>query len=224
MGVPTVLDHVVLAGPELGAIVDGFERATGVRAAAGGRHPTGTANALVALTHRGARTRQYLELIGPDAEAGFSADEVPRFGIDRLAAEGVDSQVVSFAIAPASLEAAVVDARAAGFAYGDPEPLSRATPDGRELAWRLALPEDERRPPFLIDWGATPHPALEAALPTIELVALRRLARDPAAEAARFAALGIEVGDGSGALQVVGSEADGFELEVAVGEGTIVIR
>lgn len=219
MGVPRILDHIVLAGPDLAALVDGFERATGVRAPAGGRHPSGTANALVACTRGGARVRQYLELIGPDAEAGWAAADVPRFGIDRLG----EPRVASFAIAPDDLDTTIDRARAAGYDYGDAEPLSRSTPDGRELAWRLGLPRDEAQPPFLIDWGTTPHPALDE-LPTIELVALRRLTPDVAGEAARLAALGVEVGEGADALEVVGAEAAGFEVELGVAGGTVVLR
>lgn len=209
MGVPAVLDHIVLAGPDLAALIDQVERTTGVRAAPGGRHPGGTANALIACTRDGARVRQYLELIGPDAEAGFTAADVARFGIAGLTAP----RIASIAIATDDLEATIERARAAGIPYGDPEPLSRRTPDGQELAWRLGLPADEAHPPFLIDWGATPHPAL-GDLPTLELTALRRLAADPTAEAARLAALGIPVGDGDGALAVVAAARDGFEATV----------
>ncbi|GEK80675.1 VOC family protein [Agrococcus baldri] len=219
MGVPRVLDHIVLAGPDLAALVDAVERDTGVRAAPGGRHPSGTANALIALTREGRRVRQYLELIGPDTEAGWSADRVPRFGIDALTAP----RIASFAIAPDDLDAAVAGARAAGLGFGDIEPLSRTTPDGRELAWRLGLPQDEAQPPFLIDWGATPHPALEP-IPALELVALRRLARDPAAEADRLLALGIPIGRGHHELEVVAAERDGFEAEVATAAGPAVLR
>lgn len=214
-----MLDHAVLAGPDLAAVVDDVERRTGVRAAPGGRHPSGTANALIAFTRRGERVRQYLELIGPDAAGGWSADRVPRFGIDALTAP----RVASFAIAPRDLDATIREARGAGLDYRDAEPLSRETPDGRLLEWRLGLPGPESQPPFLIDWGGTPHPALEG-LPVLELVALRRLARDPHAESARFAALGIEVGDGPDALQVVAADADGFELEVEAHGRTALLR
>jgi len=73
MGAPAILDHVVLAGPDLAATIDEVERRTGVRAPLGGRHPGGTANALIAFTRGGRRVKQYLELIGPDAEGGWTA-------------------------------------------------------------------------------------------------------------------------------------------------------
>lgn len=217
MALPRALDHVVLAGPDLAALVDAVELATGVRAAPGGRHPRGTANALIALTRDGQLVRQYLELIGPDAEAGWTAADVPRFGISTLR----EPRVASVAIAPDDLDGAIVRARASGFAYRDPEPLSRVTPDGRHLAWRLGLPADESQPPFLIDWGTTAHPALDG-LPELEAIALRRRARDVDAESARFAALGVAVGGGADALEVLLGE-DGFELELAIGDRRVVL-
>ena len=83
----TDLDHLVYAGPSLLDAVDEIERLTGVRAAPGGRHTTtGTANALIALTVDGAPGRRYLEIIGPDVDAGRVASEIPTFGISGLAA------------------------------------------------------------------------------------------------------------------------------------------
>jgi hypothetical protein len=161
--------------------------------------------------------RQYLELIGPDAEAGWTAADVSRFGIDALAGP----TVVSVAIAPDDLDAAVEVARAAGVGF-EVAPLSRSTPDGRELSWRLGLPDDGR-PPFLIDWGDTAHPALDD-IPTLELVGVRRLARDVEAESARLRALGVPVGDGPDALELVAADTDGVELEVAVDGRRVVLR
>lgn len=219
MGAPGILDHVVLAGPDLAATIDEVELRTGVRAPLGGRHPSGTANALIAFTRGGRRVRQYLELIGPDAEAGWAAADVGRFGIDALPGPAV----VSFAIAPDDLDATVRRARAEGAGIGDAVPLSRRTPDGRELSWRLGLPEDERQPPFLIDWGTTAHPALDD-IPVVELIALRRLTTDAAAETARLRALGVPVGDGSDALEVIASDIDAIELEVEVQGRRVVLR
>ncbi len=219
MGAPANLDHVVLAGPDLAALIDEVEQRTGVRAPLGGRHPGGTANALIGFTRGGRRVRQYLELIGPDAEGGWTARDVRRFGIAALTAPSV----ASFAIAPEDLDATVERASAAGAGMGAPVPLSRRTPDGRELSWRLALPDDERQPPFLIDWGDAAHPALDD-IPVLELLAVRRLATDAAAETARLAALGVEVGDGPDALEVVVADADGVEIEVAVDGRAVLLR
>lgn len=219
MGVPIVLDHVVLAGPGLAAAVDHVESLTGVRAAPGGAHPTGTANALIAFSRGGERVRQYLEVMGPDPASGRAASEVESFGISGL--EG--PAVVSWAIRPDDLDAAVASARAAGAAIGGITPLSRRTPDGRELAWRLARPLDERHPPFLIDWAEMPHPALDS-IPVLGLVALRRCTTDVAGETARLRALGIATGEGADELEVVPADVDGLEIEVEVGGRTVVLR
>lgn len=130
---------------------------------------------------------------------------------------------MSFAIAPHDLDATVERATAAGAGIGAVVPLSRRTPDGRELAWRLGLPEDARQPPFLIDWGETAHPALDD-IPALELLAVRRLATDVAGETARLSALGVEVGDGRDALEVVAADADGIEIEVEVDGLPVVLR
>src|SRR5699024_8908953 len=66
--IPAQLDHVILAGPDLPEAISAVEQLTGVRAAPGGKHPTGTANALIAFTVGGRRVPHYLELIGPDPE------------------------------------------------------------------------------------------------------------------------------------------------------------
>src|SRR5690625_7784831 len=83
MNVPHLLDHIVIAGPDLQELVDWFHELTGIAAATGGAHPTGTANALVALTVGGRPRPHYLELIGPDPER--EGDPLPQtFNIHRL--------------------------------------------------------------------------------------------------------------------------------------------
>ena len=176
MSRPTALDHIVIAGPDLAGLVAWFRERTGIDAPAGGRHPTGTANHLVALTVDGARGPHYIELIGPDPEAGA----VPTtFGIDRLS----EPTVVGFAIHPDDIEAVSQRARAAGVETGPVEALSRPTPDGGLLEWTLTRGGDNAGPvPFLIDWGASPQPGL-GALPTIELVTFERIEVDASAAA-----------------------------------------
>lgn len=76
MSIPTLLDHIVIAGPSLEELVDWFRDLTGVTATPGGAHPVGTVNALVALTVAGQRRPHYLELVGPDPERA-SAERPP---------------------------------------------------------------------------------------------------------------------------------------------------
>ncbi len=60
-------------------------------------------------------------------------------------------------------------------------PVSRATPDGGLLAWQLTVrsaPAGDGLVPFLIDWGASSHPAATAT-PGCSLVELRGEHPDP---------------------------------------------
>ena len=151
------LDHVVYAAPDLEAAVDELERRLGVRASAGGKHAgLGTHNALLALSDEA-----YLEVIGPDPEQPQPARPRP-FGIDSLTA----GRVVTWAARAQDLDAVVASAKRAGYDAGMVLPLSRRTPAGELLEWRLTLraePAGDGLVPFLIDWGTSPHPARTAA-------------------------------------------------------------
>ena len=128
---------------------------TGVEAAPGGPHPgEGTRNALLALD--GGR---YLEVIAPDPEqplehnlgAGLAGLPAPR--------------LLTFALRTDDVEAAVARSTERGVAFAPVRAMSRRLPDGRELAWRLAMPAvPELAPlvPFWIDWGDAPHPSADA--------------------------------------------------------------
>ena len=213
MSIPALLDHVVIAGPDLAALVDWFAERTGVLAAPGGAHPTGTANALVALTVDGRRGPPYIELIGPDPER--AEPEVPAtFGIHALTAP----RVQAYAVHPADIEATVATARAGGYDPGDVSDLSRRTPDGTLLEWRLTRGEDRRLDvPFLIDWGTTPQPGL-SDIPTIELVSLVRTEPDPAPLREILAAFGL----GGGVAEVVAGVEPGFRLTLRRAGGDLV--
>lgn len=214
MSIPTLLDHVVIAGPDLPALIEWFAQRTGVVAAPGGAHPTGTANALVALTIDGVRGPHYIELIGPDP--GRSEPELPTtFGIDDLTAP----RVQAYAVHPADIEATVAAARAGGYDPGDVSDLSRRTPDGSLLEWRLTRGADRRLDvPFLIDWGATPQPGL-SDIPTIELVSLVREEPDPEPLRGVLAAFGL----GDGVAEVVAAEAPAFRLTLRRADGGLIV-
>lgn len=211
MSIPALLDHVVIAGPDLDALVAWFAERTGVTAAPGGAHPTGTANALVALTVGGARGPQYIELIGPNPAR--PEPELPAtFGIDSLSAP----RVQAYAVHPADIEATVAAARASGYDPGDVSDLSRRTPDGTLLEWRLTRGEQRRLDvPFLIDWGTTAHPGL-ADIPALELVSFVRTEPDPDPLRGILHTLG----DGTAAVET-GSESR-FVLTVRRADGEVV--
>ena len=153
-----VIDHLVYAVADLASAIDWFEEATGVRPAIGGSHDgMGTHNALVSFGEC------YLELIAPDpGQPDPPTSGLPRpFGLDEVLAPGGEGTVlVGFAVRPDADETIddLADRAAhAGYDPGQVTDMSRLTPDGDRLAWRLTFPS-ERTLPFIIDWGETPRP------------------------------------------------------------------
>ncbi|WP_336212070.1 VOC family protein [Nonomuraea sp. LPB2021202275-12-8] len=179
------LDHLLYAVPDLLAGVAEFAGRAGVTPAAGGSHPGGTANYLVGLG-----PSAYLEIIGPDPAADPAtrrrAAELELLDVPRLA---------GWAVHPADICAAVRAARERGYDPGDVAPMSRRTPDGTLLEWRLTRWDEPARVdpmPFLIDWGSTPHPAA-SGLPGVRLASFAAVHPEPAALRSRLAALGVEL-------------------------------
>lgn len=164
-----LLDHLVYAVPDLLAGVDAFAGLTGVRPVAGGSHPGGTANYLVRFG-----PTAYLEIIGPDPEASVR----PRaFGLETLR----EPRLAAWAVHPDDIDKTVRQARDLGYDPGDVQPLSRRTPSGELLEWRLtrrADPSAVGSVPFLIDWGNTAHPAA-SDLPLLSLTSFSAVHPDP---------------------------------------------
>lgn len=187
------LDHLVFATPDLEESVRLVAKLTGVRPVEGGPHPgLGTRNHLLGLGEL-----RYLEIIGPDPEQ--PEPEAPRpFGIDDL----TEPRLAAWAVRAADIEARVARSRAQGYDPGPIEPLSRRTPEGELLRWRLTFPY-EPVVPFLIDWGRTPHPARR--LPVVPLTEFAGVHPDPAGVRTRLAALGVdlEVREGAPGLVAV---------------------
>jgi hypothetical protein len=177
------LDHLVYAVPDLLRGVADFAERTGVAPAVGGRHPGGTANYLV-----GFGETSYLEIIGPDPEAAAGLQR-PIFDLETLS----EPRLITWAVRSADLDKSVRQARERGYDPGDIEPLSRRTPDGTLLEWRLTRredPEPVRPVPFLIDWGGTARPA---GLPRVGLSAFSAVHPKPGALRRDLAALGVEL-------------------------------
>jgi len=190
-----VLDHLVYAGPNLAEAVDEFERLTGIRAGAGGPHVgRGTANHLVSFGPGSA----YLEIIGPDPDQPDPSE--PRaFGIDTLSGP----KLVTFAIRPdetETFEAVIGTIRAAGFSPGPIRAMRRTRADGVELDWQLTshrLLDDGELPdgglvPFVIDWGATPHPT-ESATPGLSMTSMRVAGGETTAIYEMYDRLGLDI-------------------------------
>jgi len=213
--IPAALDHVIFAGPDLTEAIDAVEQLTGVRAAPGGTHPNGTANALIAFTVGGQRLPHYLEVIGPDPDGDTPAADITTFGIS----ERTEPGVATFAIHPDDFDDAAARAAEAGVQLGEVRPLSRRTPGGELLQWRLTRGEG-RDPdpamPFLIDWAATAQPGL-GSIPTLELLGFRIEHPDPAQLAAKYGVLGLEA-------DVVPAEQVAIVATVAGPRGPVELR
>ena len=121
-------DHLVYAVPDLEqAVVELTERLS-VRPSAGGKHPNGTHNALLALGRS-----CYLEIIAPDPAQGGQEGSPPlAFGLDRLHSP----KLVTWAVLAPSLEEAARASQASGYDPGVLVDGGRTRPDGVRLRWR----------------------------------------------------------------------------------------
>lgn len=183
---PSGIDHLVYATPNLATGIEQIERLLGVRAVPGGQHPGGgTRNALVGL---GEDT--YLEIIGPDPDQPRPI-RPRRFGIDDLKT----ARLVTWAEKSTDLESIVETAKRHGLDLGQVQAGSRRRPDGVLLSWRLTVSPvltADGIIPFFIDWGKTSHPA--SGLPKgCSLVALRAEHPDAKQIQAGLSALGLSL-------------------------------
>jgi hypothetical protein len=215
MSLPARLDHLVLATDDLESTVDEFERATGIRPAPGGRHEgRGTRNHLVGLG-----STAYLEIIGPDPTQPPLEPGIAPFGLDELRG----SRLATWAVHPDDLEAAVAAARSAGADLGEIKPMTRQTPAGDVLRWRLASTHPapfDGVVPFVIDWGTTRHPAA-SGLPEVALLAFSATHPEPDRVRAALEALGVtlSVSEGPPSLTATFSGPDGVYLSGGPGSG-----
>jgi hypothetical protein len=151
-----VLDHVLVALPDLAESARRFAARYGLHALEGGRHPgIGTANMIVPLGSA------YLELI-----AVVDADEATRTpsreSIARTIAEG--RTFATWAVRTDDLDALREHLRGSGLELSDPTPGARQRPDGVVLRWRTQhlVPMGQASVlPFVIEWSVPPgmHPA-----------------------------------------------------------------
>lgn len=153
----TSIDHLVVAGTDLSALVAWWTAQSGQPAVTGGAHVgMGTRNALVGLGS------SYLELIGPDPAQDAPSQPRP-FGIDELPDQSI--RLVTLALTVDDLDAALAEMAANDVAFGPARPMLRAKPNGTVLSWRLALPNGfDGVMPFLIEWGdGVEHPSASLA-------------------------------------------------------------
>jgi hypothetical protein len=143
------IDHVILGIADLDRGIEQFERLTGVRPVHGGKHPTGTHNALVAL---GGRT--YLEILAVQPGRSPPADFADLSDLRELTPVGWAARVEE----TSNLQERVASA---GLQVTGPKAGSRKTPQGAALQWVMF---DLQRPvdagPFFIAWlSGSAHPS-----------------------------------------------------------------
>jgi hypothetical protein len=179
-----VIDHIIYGAPDLERALTAFGERYGVQPTPGGRHPGfGTRNALAGLAGD-----RYLEIMSVDHTQDVAAHK-RFFGLD----SDFEPRFVAWCARSARpLEETVAIAREAGADPGEILSMSRARPDGTELAWRLTSPFATREGgvlPFYIDWGTTPNPASTMA-PVLTLESLVVVHPEPARIRRILAALG----------------------------------
>jgi hypothetical protein len=163
--VDLALDHVIVAVPDLDAASEALERRHRLRTVPGGRHLTlGTENVLVPL---GGAYLEVITVADPEVAAGnafgravLTGKEAPRF--------------TGWVVRTNQIE------DAAATWQTNVAPLSRRTPSGAEVRWRMAGLDDAGDPvrPMVIEWedqaSAPPsmpadHPAGHVSLDRVEI-------------------------------------------------------
>ncbi|MDD3446312.1 MAG: VOC family protein [Zavarzinia sp.] len=128
------LDHIVVVVPGLEAAVARY-RALGFEVTPGGRHSTGTENALIGFGDAG-----YIELLA------FATPNPAHRWAPIL---GFGGGFVDVCLSSDDIAADRAIYEAAGIAMQPEMAMSRTKPDGTEIAWKLSIP----KPPFA---GAMP--------------------------------------------------------------------
>ena len=163
----TLIDHLVIVAPDLGAGADLVERMLGVRPAPGGRHERMGTHNLVLRTGDSI----YLEVIAVDPDA--KAPGHPRwFALDAPVPEP------ALALWVARSDDVAATAANAREPLGRPEALSRG-----DISWQLTLPADGSVPldglgPFVLQWDGIPAATRLPESP-IRLVSLTIAHPDP---------------------------------------------
>ncbi len=182
------LDHVVLAAPDLDRAKREFETRTGVLPVDGGPHGgMGTRNALIGID-----AQSYIEIIAPDPGQAPGAN----FGAEL--ARLPQMELLHWAVRVRDCADIEARAKRAGLS---PTPVRRQTrqrTDGVLLRWSvLGLRGHDAGGllPFYIDWGETPHPAIDA--PCVEASFAVTLPRErPWTDLLTPAPEGVRVGSG----------------------------
>jgi catechol 2,3-dioxygenase-like lactoylglutathione lyase family enzyme len=134
----TGIDHIVVIAPDLQTAIDEYTQ-LGFTVVPGGRHNTGTHNALIGLADG-----SYIELI-----AFYEPTPTHRWHSALQRGGGL----IDFCAVSTNLDEDIATFRQAGIAMSDRTPMSRVRPDGYKLDWVLSTPSDDLvgTVPFLIE-------------------------------------------------------------------------
>ena len=151
-------DHAVIAVASLEKTMADYA-ALGFTVRYGGEHPgRRTHNALITFADG-----SYLELIAE--RAGLPPTDDAREAWVRAAVAREDVAFLTFALLTADLKASISACAARGLELRGPSAGRRASPDGRRIAWRAAMPPTGSGLPFLIEdvtprhWRISDRPA-----------------------------------------------------------------
>ncbi len=194
-----MIDHLVLATPDVAASAATLRQHWGIELSAGGQHVgLGTRNELTGL---GGGT--YLEVVGPDSAQPAPSQPRP-FGVDELH----EPRLVAWCARPTRpIPEILADFSVLGITAGPVAAMSRRRPDGVLLEWKLTFPllghPHHGTVPFLIDWLESPHPT-ESLAEGAHLRVLRLSHPQPGLLRAALTAVGhddrIEVVEGEAGL------------------------
>jgi catechol 2,3-dioxygenase-like lactoylglutathione lyase family enzyme len=135
------IDHILIAVEDLAKAMDLYRR-LGFQVLVGGEHPTvGTHNALVPLADG-----SYLELIG--VKKPELAQQFP-FGQQVLEALAKPNRLAGYALESGDVNGDVQAIRDRGLTIAKAPPGGRVRPDGQQVSWQTAHPEQAYLP-FLI--------------------------------------------------------------------------
>jgi hypothetical protein len=207
-----MLDHIVVAAPNLKSGVEWVRSTLGATPEFGGMHPRmGTHNCLLGL---GDQT--YLEVIAPDPNAP-KPDRPRWFGLDSLNRDS-PPRLAAWIARTTDIEATVA---ASSESLGVVEPMSRG-----ELNWLITVTDDGALPlggiaPILIEWQTPTHPS--ANMRDADCRLLRLELKHPEAERVESLLLSIGLEDKVDVIPLPAGSAPSLSASIQTVQGTRVL-
>ena len=207
-----MLDHIVVAAPNLKSGVEWVRSTLGATPEFGGMHPRmGTHNCLLGLSDQ-----TYLEVIAPDPNAP-KPDRPRWFGLDSLNRDS-PPRLAAWIARTTDIEATVA---ASSEPLGVVEPMSRG-----ELNWLITVTDDGALPlggiaPILIEWQTPTHPS--ANMRDADCRLLRLELKHPEAERVEKLLLSIGLEDKVDVIPLPAGSAPSLSASIQTVQGTRVL-